>query len=42
MLHSALNFAIGFFGLPIEGKYLQSVTVEADGVSNMITTEVIF
>lgn len=33
MLHSALNFAVGFFGLPIEGKYLQSVTIEADGVS---------
>lgn len=32
MLHSALNFAIGFFGLPIEGKYLQSVTIEEDGV----------
>ena len=33
MLYSALNFAVGFFGLPIEGKYLQSVTVEANGVS---------
>ena len=31
MLHSALNFAVGFFGLPIEGQYLQSVTVEAKG-----------
>lgn len=32
MLYSALNFAVGFFGLPIEGKYQQSVTIEADGV----------
>ncbi|THH09693.1 hypothetical protein EW145_g1832 [Phellinidium pouzarii] len=36
MLHSALNFAIGFFGLPIEGKYLQSVTIEADGFNNTL------
>lgn len=35
MLHSALNFAIGFFGLPIEGKYLQSVTIEENGVCIM-------
>jgi len=33
MLHSALNFAIGFFGLPIEGQYQQSVTIESHGVS---------
>lgn len=33
MLHSALNFAVGFFGLPIEGQYQQSVTIEANGVS---------
>ena len=32
MLKSALNFAVGFFGFPIEGKYLQSVTIEEDGV----------
>ncbi len=32
MLYSALNFAMGFFGLPVEGKYQQSVTIEADGV----------
>ena len=32
MLHSALNFAVGFFGLPIEGKYLQSVTIEEQEV----------
>jgi hypothetical protein len=29
MLHSALNFATGFFGIPIEGKYLQSIMIEA-------------
>lgn len=39
MLHSALNFAVGFFGLPIEGKYLQSVTIEEDGVC--LTTSLI-
>ena len=32
MLKSALNFAVGFFGFPIEGKYLQTVTIEEDGV----------
>ena len=32
MLSSGLNFAIGFFGYPFEGKYQQSITIEADGV----------
>jgi hypothetical protein len=32
MLNSALNFAIGFFGYPLENKYQQSITIEADGV----------
>jgi hypothetical protein len=32
MLYSALNFAVGFFGLPLEGKYQQSITIEAPGV----------
>ena len=32
MLKSALNFAIGFFGYPLEGQYQQSITIEADGV----------
>ena len=32
MLHSALNFAIGFFGYPMQDKYLQSITIEAPGV----------
>ncbi|KLO12534.1 phosphoglycerate mutase-like protein [Schizopora paradoxa] len=36
MLYSALNFAMGFFGLPIEGKYQQSVTIEADGFNNTL------
>ena len=36
MLHSALNFAVGFFGLPIEGKYLQSVTIESQGYNNTL------
>ena len=33
MLNSALNFAVGFFGLPIEGQYQQSITIEELGVS---------
>ncbi|KAH8827000.1 histidine phosphatase superfamily [Flagelloscypha sp. PMI_526] len=36
MLHSALNFAIGFFGYPLEGKYQQSITIEADGFNNTL------
>ena len=32
MLHSAQNFAVGFFGYPIEGQYLQSITYEDRGV----------
>lgn len=32
MLHSALNFAIGFFGYPIDGQYLQSITYEGFAV----------
>ncbi|KAF7979855.1 hypothetical protein HWV62_40611 [Athelia sp. TMB] len=34
MLHSALNFAIGFFGLPLEDKYQQSVIIEANGYNS--------
>jgi hypothetical protein len=33
MLHSALNFAAGFFGFPIEDKYQQSILIEKNGVS---------
>ncbi|KAL0571706.1 hypothetical protein V5O48_010246 [Marasmius crinis-equi] len=36
MLHSALNFAIGFFGYPMEGKYQQSITIEAPGFNNTL------
>jgi hypothetical protein len=32
MLASALNFAIGFFGYPFQGKYQESITIEATGV----------
>jgi hypothetical protein len=33
MLASALNFAAGFWGIPYENKYLQSITIEDGGVS---------
>jgi len=36
MLSSALNFALGFFGYPIEGKYQQSITIEAKGFNNTL------
>jgi len=36
MLASALNFAIGFFGYPLEGKYQQSITIEAHGVCVLV------
>ncbi|KAI0791592.1 phosphoglycerate mutase-like protein [Irpex lacteus] len=36
MLYSALNFAAGFFGIPYEGQYLQSVTIEANGYNNTL------
>ncbi|KAK7037570.1 hypothetical protein VNI00_011062 [Paramarasmius palmivorus] len=36
MLHSALNFALGFFGYPIEGKYQQSITIEAANFNNTL------
>jgi hypothetical protein len=34
MLNSAINFALGFFGYPLDGKYQQSITIEANGVSS--------
>ncbi|TDL20712.1 phosphoglycerate mutase-like protein [Rickenella mellea] len=37
MLQSALNFALGFFGYPIEGKYQQSITIEAPGFNNTLS-----
>ncbi|ESK92182.1 acid phosphatase [Moniliophthora roreri MCA 2997] len=36
MLHSALNFAIGFFGYPFEGQYQQSITIEAANFNNTL------
>ncbi|PLW18002.1 hypothetical protein PCANC_07182 [Puccinia coronata f. sp. avenae] len=36
MYHSALNFAAGFFGLPIEGKYHQSIIIENKGFNNSL------
>lgn len=36
MYHSALNFAAGFFGLPIEGKYHQSILIEHKGFNNSL------
>jgi hypothetical protein len=36
MYHSAINFALGFFGYPLEGKYQQSVTIEAPGFNNTL------
>ncbi|KIK52824.1 hypothetical protein GYMLUDRAFT_207686 [Collybiopsis luxurians FD-317 M1] len=36
MLSSALNFAIGFFGYPLEGQYEQSITIEAPGFNNTL------
>ncbi|KAJ8699287.1 hypothetical protein PTI98_002418 [Pleurotus ostreatus] len=36
MLNSAINFALGFFGHPLEGKYQQSITIEADGFNNTL------
>jgi len=32
MLSSAMNFALGFFGWPLEGQYQQSITIEENGV----------
>ncbi|KAI0306751.1 phosphoglycerate mutase-like protein [Multifurca ochricompacta] len=36
MLASALNFAAGFWGIPYENKYLQSITIEDRGVNNTL------
>lgn len=33
MWSSAMHFAVGFFGLPLEGQYEQSITIEHKGVS---------
>ncbi|KAH9030686.1 phosphoglycerate mutase-like protein [Lactarius pseudohatsudake] len=36
MLASALNFAAGFWGIPYEDKYLQSITIEAGNFNNTL------
>ncbi|EKM51374.1 uncharacterized protein PHACADRAFT_129290 [Phanerochaete carnosa HHB-10118-sp] len=36
MLASALNFALGFFGYPLDGLYQQSITIEAKGFNNTL------
>ncbi|KAH9847991.1 phosphoglycerate mutase-like protein [Lenzites betulinus] len=36
MLSSALNFALGFFGHPLEGKYQQLITIEDHGFNNTL------
>ncbi|KAJ7247042.1 histidine phosphatase superfamily [Mycena rebaudengoi] len=36
MLASAQNFAIGFFGYPVEGQYQQSITIEGHGFNNTL------
>ncbi|KAH7104981.1 phosphoglycerate mutase-like protein [Auriculariales sp. MPI-PUGE-AT-0066] len=36
MLHSALNFAAGFFGVDDQDKYLQSITIEWSGHNNTL------
>ncbi|KAG9021400.1 hypothetical protein FS837_007301, partial [Tulasnella sp. UAMH 9824] len=39
MLHSAANFAIGFFGYPHEEQYLNSITYETPGVNNTLSPD---
>jgi len=36
MLHSALNFAAGFFGVPFKSKYHQSIIIEGPGFNNTL------
>ncbi|KZP00674.1 phosphoglycerate mutase-like protein [Calocera viscosa TUFC12733] len=36
MLKSALNFAAGFFGIPYEDQYHQSIIIEATGFNNTL------
>ncbi|KAI0373827.1 phytase [Pilatotrama ljubarskyi] len=37
MLSSALNFALGFFGHPLDGKYQQLITIEDHGFNNTLS-----
>ncbi|PVG01497.1 phosphoglycerate mutase-like protein [Serendipita vermifera] len=39
MLTSATNFALGFFGWPLDNKFLLSVTIEADGFNNTLVPD---
>ncbi|KAH6919137.1 histidine phosphatase superfamily [Coprinopsis sp. MPI-PUGE-AT-0042] len=36
MLKSAQNFAVGFFGYPLDGQYQQSITIEAKNFNNTL------
>ncbi|KAF9257552.1 phosphoglycerate mutase-like protein [Marasmius fiardii PR-910] len=36
VLNSALNFALGFFGYPLEGQYQQSIIIEAPDFNNTL------
>ncbi|PIL30835.1 hypothetical protein GSI_07003 [Ganoderma sinense ZZ0214-1] len=36
MLASAQNFALGFFGYPLDGQYQQSITIEDNGFNNTL------
>jgi hypothetical protein len=36
MLNSAQNFALGFFGYPLEGQYQQQIMIEAKGFNNTL------
>ncbi|KAG1823266.1 phosphoglycerate mutase-like protein [Suillus variegatus] len=36
MLDSAHNFALGFFGYPLEGQYQQEIMIEAKGINNTL------
>ncbi|KAJ3775329.1 phosphoglycerate mutase-like protein [Lentinula raphanica] len=36
MFHSAINFALGFFGFPVEGKVEMSVGVEGEGFNHTL------
>ncbi|KAG1849295.1 phosphoglycerate mutase-like protein [Suillus subalutaceus] len=36
MLNSAQNFALGFFGYPLEGQYQQQIMIEAEGFNNTL------
>ncbi|KAJ3567696.1 hypothetical protein NP233_g6194 [Leucocoprinus birnbaumii] len=40
MVDSAQNFALGFFGYPIEGQYQQSITIEENGYNNSLIPKV--